>query len=212
MLHPEASRIDLFLFPENFDDSASTIVIAEPPPPTEPTFTATELAEAQAAGFDAGQRAGRAEMEASLHARSVESLAKIAQLLDSAAESAACAAEESATALAHLLLAAVGSGFPALRARYGESELRHMIAAILPMLAREPRVTVRVHPALANAVASEFAALQGPAGEALTVMADASLPLGDATILWADGQAVRDSEAARRAMTEVLLPFGLLPD
>jgi flagellar biosynthesis/type III secretory pathway protein FliH len=202
-----------FFFPTSFDESVARAVVAapsdEPPPP--PALTPADLAEARAAGHAAGYRAGHEEALAQTQAGLADTLAALARQLDGAADDAARVADASAHALAALLFDTLAATFPTLRRTHGEAELRRFLREVLPPLRREPQVTVRVHPDLAEPAAAEIAALS-LRGCAPVIEPNGSLPYGDAAVLWEDGAALRDTEAAWAAVCGVLRPLGLLSD
>lgn len=206
----EAAAVALLVFPEDFARPAP-----ESPAPAEPVvpaFTEADLAAAHATGHKAGEQAGRAAAAEEQRARVAELLAVIAERLDGARDAAVQAADSCAEALARLLLDALGTAFPVLRARHGEAELRRMVATIAPTVMRETQVTLHVHPTLAAAAADELAALPLHRGAAPRVETSEEIAVGDAVILWGDGRAVRDSTTAWQEIAEVLRPLGLLPD
>ncbi len=202
--------IATLLFQEDFARPAP----APPPPPSvppPPMFDDTDMAAARAAGYDAGERAGRAAAAADVAARTVDALSVIAERLDALHDEAMQSVEVCATALARLLLGALGSAFPTLCARHGEAELCRVIATVMPALLRETGVVVRVHPALAGAVTAALAGVPARTAPPPAVEPDATLAPGDVRIAWNGGGAARDSAATWRAVADVLQPLGLLP-
>ena len=199
----------LLLFPEDF--AAERPAPPRPPPePPAPVVTLDDVGAAREAGYTAGERAGRDAADADLRARIAGTLALIAARLDATHAQAEQAAQASAAALAHLLFDALSAAFPTLRARYGEAELRRVIATVAPALTRESRVILRVHPSLAEAAARELATLPAHAGAPPHIESCERIEPGDAVILWDGGCAVRDSAAAWREIAEALRPLGLL--
>ncbi len=207
-----APHENLFLFPESFEEPRAPArrpapVSAEPSPPA---LTEADLRAAHEAGFAAGHAQGRAAAMEATAAATAKMLAAVAERLTDARAAAVQCAEASAAALAQLVLDAVGAGYPALRERFGEDELRRFVAAILPALAREPAVEIRVHPAHAAAVAEAVGALGTPSGPRPTITPSVSVAPGDAAIVWHDGSAHRDAAAAWSAVAAALAPLGLL--
>ena len=72
---------------------------------------------------------------------------------------AAARAEQTAEAIAGLLLDSLAATFPALCACYCDAEVCAVVRAVLPALTRERAITVRANPVTAAAVAGEFARL-----------------------------------------------------
>ena len=108
-------------------------------------------------------------------------------------------AEQSAEAIARLLLDSLAAAFPRLCAQYGDAEVRAIVRVVLPGLTQEPAITVRAHPRTATALAQEIARLDPDlAAHVQTVECDA-MPPGDVRIAWRNGSATRDAAALWRA-------------
>jgi flagellar assembly protein FliH len=201
--------VTMLLFPEDFAvPHATPPVVAEQ---SAPAFGEADLAAARTEGYEAGVRDAHEAAAAAQRAHVAALLDVIVERLAATQEAAVRAVEACAEELAHLLLDAIGIGFPALRAQYGETELRSVIAAIAPALSREIGVVLRVHPSMREAVARELAALPMQSGTLPQIEASEEVPPGDAAISWCHGGAARDSAAAWREATEVLRLLGLLP-
>jgi flagellar assembly protein FliH len=200
----------LFLFPENFEEPRAA---PAPPPPAEPpppVLTEADVIAAREAGFAEGYAQGRAAATAEGAGATAEALAAVAaRLADARAEAARCA-EAAATALARLVFDAIGAGYPALRERFGEAELGRFVSALLPALAREPDVEVRVHPAHAAALAETISGFGAPSGQRPAITPSAEVAPGDAVVVWRDGRAQRDAAAAWSAVAAALAPLGLI--
>lgn len=199
------------LFEEDFDLPPP----AEEPPPQpeviEPVFSAAELQVArEEAGREADQRA-RAEVAAAQAASAQASLAAIADQLGHAAAESRAAREDAAEAIAQLVLAGFAAAFPALSRRHGEVEVRAVLQRILPALGSEPKVTIRVAPALLGAVRNELARLDPDIAEMMQVIPFETLSPGDVRVHWHSGQAVRDSAKLWEEIEAILAPAGLLP-
>jgi flagellar biosynthesis/type III secretory pathway protein FliH len=82
---------------------------------------------------------------------------------------------------------------------------------VLPALAREPRVTIRVSPHVVRVVEQELDRLDPELHARVSLApADAVAP-GDVRIAWQDGAAIRDAAALWRKVAETLAPLDLLP-
>ena len=199
--------VELLLYPEDFADPAPRP--APPPAPAEPVFTAADVAAARAEGFASGAAAGRTEAALQQQARVAEALGRVAERLDAAADAAMAAAEAHAQALAQVLVDALRAAFPTLSAQHGAAEMRRVIAAILPALARETAVTLHVPPALEAAARSALQALALRRATPPRIVPDARLQPGDIEIAWDDGRAVRDGAAVWRDVLAALAPLRL---
>lgn len=195
------------LFDEDFDAPAPSDLEVIAPPAA--ALTQADLAAAREGGIAEGRVAASAE-----RAVAAETLAAAA---DALVRELAClrdamraAAEENATAIARLLLDTLATLFPALCARHAQTELRAVVAALMPGLAREPEIVIRVAPALVDALAQEVARACPDDSHRVRIVADISVPLGDVRLRWQDGAAKRDAAALWKAVAEVLAPSGLL--
>ncbi len=198
------------LYAEDFDadENAPAAAVAEPEPEpvAAPVFTLDDLAVARAEA----RASGRVEAEAGLTASRARMLELIATGLTEASQAAAAIAEQRAEAIARLMLSAMVACLPALCSQHGVVELRALVRAILPDLTEEPRITVRVNPHMASAMAAEIAALDTEFAERITLLPTDAIVPGDARITWQDGQAVRDAGQARRTLQDALAALGLL--
>jgi flagellar assembly protein FliH len=167
-----------------------------PPAPTEPSFTAADLARERAAGVAEGRAAALAEAQEASEARLAAALEVMVRetvaLFAELDRQRAIALDEAiavATAIASKLL-------PALYRREGASEIEAVVAALLPRLFDERSVCVRVHPADEAEVTRCLAPLgeRHGFGGRLGVRADAALSPGDCRVEWAAGGAERDRD------------------
>jgi hypothetical protein len=176
----------------------------EPPPEPEPDPLPALLDAARAEGFAEGREAGRREAMASIDAAAAVALREAAAGIALSMTEAREVAEATADAVARAALAAVIAALPSLAERCGEAEVIRFAEGLLPCLAGEPGVTLRVAPDLVAPVAARFAR------EArLEVLGDATLARGDARAAWRGGQAARHAEAARRVVMDAFAGFGL---
>jgi hypothetical protein len=178
------------LFGEDFD-----LPDAAPEPEViEPVFSASEVADARETAWREGNAAGLSESidgDVVATRRAVEA---IAASVAAECNAAAARAEQTAEAIAGLLLDSLAATFPALCVRYGDAE----VCAVLPALTREEAITIRANPVTAAAVAGEFARLDPDlAAHVRTIECDA-MPRGDVRIAWHNGGATRDAAGLMR--------------
>ena len=179
---------------------------APPPEPVEPVYTAADLAAAR----EDGRQAGRTESERSLAAARLQRLDQIANFLAASQASADAVAEAAADAIARTMLSALAACLPALCAQHGAGEVRAVIQAVLPGLAHEPRITVRVNPLLIPAMTAEIADLDSEVAERLLLVPVESMAPGDVRVNWQDGAAIRETGRVCAAVNDVLASLGLL--
>jgi flagellar assembly protein FliH len=208
------ARRPVILFAEDFDAPPGITVFDDPPggaEPVAPAFTEEELAAARADAYSEGHSNGLAKAAADRAEVTRQMLGVIVERLDGARAEATRVAEESADALARLLLGTLASVLPALCARHGAAEVVALTHAVLPALAREPRVTIRISPHVMRAVEQELGRLDPELhGRVSLVPTDAVVP-GDVRITWQDGAAARDAAALWRDVVDALAPLDLLP-
>jgi hypothetical protein len=194
------------LFGEDFD-----LPDAAPEPEViEPVFSASEVADARETAWREGNAAGLSEATHHDIAATRRAVEAIAASVAAECQAAAVRAEQTAEAIAGLLLDSLAATFPALCARYGDAEVRAVLRAVLPALTREEAITVRAHPVTAAAVAGEFARLDPDlAAHVRTIECDA-MPRGDVRVAWRNGGATRDAVGLWQQVAQVLVPAGLM--
>jgi flagellar biosynthesis/type III secretory pathway protein FliH len=194
------------LFAEDFDRPET----APEPEAIEPVYSAGDLAAAREAAWHDGREAGLKAAAASDAAATHRATQALIEQFAAECDAAASRAEQSAEAIARLLLDSLAATFPVLCARYGDAEVRSIVRSVLPALSQEPAVTVRAHPRTARAVRQEIARLDPEiAAHVETVECDA-MPPGDVRIAWRNGSATRDAAALWQQVAEILAPAGLL--
>ena len=194
------------LFAEDFDVPEA----APDPEVIEPVYSARELTAARDAAWRDGHEAGLQDAATSDNAATRQAIAAFAEQFTTECEAATARAEQSAEAIARLLLDSLAAIFPTLCVRYGDAEVRAIVRAVLPALTQEPTITVRTHPHTARALEQEIARLAPDlAAHVQAVDCDAMSP-GDVRIAWHNGTATRDAAALWQQVAAVLAPAGLL--
>jgi flagellar biosynthesis/type III secretory pathway protein FliH len=194
------------LFGEDFDKPEA----ASEPEVIEPVFSTIDIAAAREAAWHEGHDAGLQDAATKDTAATHQAIAAFAEQFATECAAAAARAEQSAEAIARLLLDSLAAIFPTLCVRYGDAEVRAIVRAVLPALTQEPTITVRAHPHTARALEQEFARLDPDlAAHVQAVDCDAMSP-GDVRIAWHNGTATRDAAALWQQVAAVLAPAGLL--
>ena len=176
-----------------------------------PTFSLAEVEAARAEAFRDGRNAAAADAQDADHATIRRTLGEIATQLAAAREMLAEQAEQSATAVAQLLLHSLGAVMPHLARHYGEAELKALIRAILPGLVQEPAATVRLNPLHAAGIAHEIEHCDPDLAARLRIVPTETIPPGDLRIAWCNGGAARDTAALWSQVAETLGLAGLAP-
>lgn len=209
-----ALRRPAILFAEDFDSPNGFTALddsAETPESEVARITPEDLAGAREQAYAEGLERGLAQAAADRAEVTRQMLSAIGDRLMTAQAAAKQVAEDSAGAIARLLLGSLATMIPATCARYGENEVLAMARTILPTLAREPQIILKVSPHVAEAVAQELSRLdEGIAGKVSLVPTDTVAP-GDVQIDWADGNMTRNSGDLWRRVVDTLAPLDLLP-
>ena len=202
----QMSRSDV-LFAEDFDVPE---VVPEPeviePEEVEPTFSIAELTDVRETAWREGHAAGMQKAVADSVAAVHETVVAIATQLAAEREVAAARAEESATAIARLLLDSLNATFPALCERYGEAEARSVMRIVLPALTQEPAIIVRSNPRTSHAVAEEVSRLDPEVSARVQTIACEEMAPGDVRVTWRNGAAMRDAAELWEQVLQVLAP------
>jgi len=194
------------LYAEDFDE-----LPAPPPRPEPPTpgYTQAALDDAVSAACAEAVHAARMDWQACALQAQSDALVAIARNLTAAEAAAAAVATETAEGTVRTIMAILVGLLPALCARHGHAELRAMLRHLLPTLAQQPRVTVRLSPAVLDGVRADLAEMDEDLA-ATIVLTPATLPPGDTRVIWTNGKLVRDTAALRNAVIAALVELGLL--
>jgi flagellar assembly protein FliH len=194
-----------------FDRPAPAPAPAPEPEVIEPTFSLAEVEAARAEGIEEGRRAAAADAQEADHAAIRQTLNALATQLAGAKDMLEERAEQSATAIAQLLLHCMGAVMPRLSERYGEAELKSLVRAILPGLFQEPAATVRLNPRHAAAISDEIEQFDPDMAARIRVLPTAAIPPGDLRIAWSNGGATRNGAALWAQVLETLALADLAP-
>ncbi len=213
MVDGMASRFVGILYAEDFDDPelppAGELPPAPEPEPAPPSFTLADLEAAQRIARTEAVQAARAEWERSaLHDRT-QSLAAIASAVTGTQQEARALADAVADGTARTMLSMLAGLLPDLCAQHGGAEVRALLRHLLPTLTQQPRIVVRIAPAVLDGVREDLALLDEELVAAIELTA-APLAPGDTRVTWTDGSLVRDEAAIRLAITAALTELGLL--
>jgi flagellar assembly protein FliH len=198
------------LFEEDFDRPPP------PPPPSEPevvepSFSAAELEAARADAWDEGYAAATEDANTAAARAAGQALANIADQIAAANTEMQATAEQSAEAIAHLVMAGFAAAFPALCARHGATEVNAILRMVLPALYQEPKITVRASPSTAAAITRLIADLDPDLEPRVLLVPTDAMGAGDVRVTWSEGGASRDTAKLWDAIECVLGQSGLLP-
>lgn len=185
-------RLKPFLFDRDF---GSLHNLLDGPPAAEESiapaacFTEEELMRARAEGFAAGQAAAAADASRAAATRIALAMdSAVLQLQALAEQTQRDDAEVSRQAVA-VALAVCRKVLPASYRETGAREITDLITALLPQLASQPALLLRVHGDLTDCVESALQPVLADAGLTgrLRVQGDAALAPGDCRIEWTGG-------------------------
>lgn len=180
------------------EDPVMEMVEEEPPAPPPPTFSEEELTLARQQAYDQGREAGHQEAAQSLEQMTGMALTTAAYHLQALGAAQAADSEEITRQGAAIAVALVRKLHPEFARRFGLEEIESAIVDCLRHLDRTPKVTVKVAPALVEAIREKIEGLarQATFDGRLGVAGDESLTPGDCRVEWNDGGAERDQSRA----------------
>jgi flagellar biosynthesis/type III secretory pathway protein FliH len=199
----------VLLFDEDFDLPPAPPPLAEPEI-VEPVFSAFEVETAREAALLKGRDAALAEADASDRAAARRALTVISGQIEAARADVSAIAEQSAEAMARLLLDCFATAFPALSARHGHAEIAAVLHRILPALHQEPRITIRLNPHIVEAMTEEIGSLDPDLRAHVRLVPTDAVTRDDVRIDWHNGSATRDTNALWSQIETILAPAGLL--
>jgi len=208
--HPALRRGVLYI--EDFDDppGSAPASIENTPGILAPSFSAEDLEAARQQAYADGSREGQSlATRERAHATRLllESLTKSISETQAAMTAQA---ELIAESLAKALLACLCGSLPDLCRTHAEPETRAIIKRVMPGLAREARLDIRVHPDLVACVQDQLALLPQELPEKLTVIADPSMEPTDIRANWKFGHLIRSSRQIWDDVRAQLAAFDLV--
>lgn len=191
MAPPPAQK---FLFTRTFDgalaDSAKAKEVA-------PTYAQAELDAAVTVAREQGYAEGLAAAAASQAAQTLATVVGIERRLEQAFTQAATAQRQQQTDVTEIVLAIARKLLPPLAAEQALTTIQGMLTEVCRDLGREPRLVVRVHDGMLDALKQMLDGItqqQAYAGK-VVLLADEALQPADCRIEWSDGGLEHDSAA-----------------
>ena len=201
------------LFAEDFDDLHA---LSREPQRTEaehftPLITAEDVSNARCDGFEAGQRAARAEAAQRLQdaARlSCDRLVELALRLEASREAHLRATIDAA---AKLIFAALLSALPSLSERHASQEILHLVRNTITGLSPDEIMTVVVAPDCLAPLQEALDTAPRDIAKRIKLDSDDAMAAGDARLTWQGGAASRQAALAEQALGDILCSLDLLP-
>ena len=197
------------LFAEDFDIPVKHGEVEEQKP-VEPIFTGADVAAIRSQAWQDGYEAATAAARTAERQAMGQIAGAIVAALGEAKEHAAALALKAADELARLLLDSMAALLPSLFEQHSETELRRVVALLVPALRQEPSIVVHLNPANTAPIAREIELLDPEFASRVQVVSSPSIAPGGIRVSWRRGQATRDVAALWSQVAEILAPAGLL--
>lgn len=156
-----------------------------------------------------GQQAGVAAARTDQRAKALATLERLNHEIATMRDEWLTEARAIAEALAGLLCSCLAAAFPTLCAIHGETEVKAIVAEILPELIHEPEVALRIAPSQAATI-RELLETMDQANARVRVIADATTTENDFRLEWSRGEARRDIRDIWKRIEAILAPQGLI--
>ncbi len=179
-----------FMFDRTFDPLATAH--AEPAKP--PVYAQADMDAAKQAAFKDGFTQGEQAANKEQTARIAAIVEKIDGAVGKLLQNAAAQQQDQQADIQDIALAIARKLLPDFIARHGFSEIESVLALVLKEMVREPRLVVRVHDQVLDALQQALQDLTARAAYAgkVVLLADDKMTPNDCKIEWADGGVERD--------------------
>ena len=153
--------------------------------------------------------AARAEWAQSDHHRSMTALETVASAIGATRDAAEDICSAASRATAEAMLAMLAAYLPDRCRAHGLAEVEALMKHVLPRMQQQPRLVVRVHPALLTTLRTYVSTLEDVAMETIVLTSSPALAPGDAQVSWTGGSLRRSTEDIRLAVDAVLTDMRL---
>ena len=175
------------------------------------SFAEAEVAAEKARAFAEGEGAGRRAADATIEAAAARALERILAAVEAQHARLAGAADEARRTVLEVAVAICRKVLPALADRGAAEEIARLVSATLAGLAAEPRVVVRVAPALVEPLTARLNAAEAGFAGKLVLLGDEAIAAGNCTVLWAEGGVERDGDRLLSAIDAAVARHLALP-
>jgi len=209
----DPAAFDGVLFAEDFTlngepaavDAAPAVSAAEPAP----TLTEADVQSARMLGYQDGVQAGLHEACGRTRLAEEAACGALDRALAAATTAAQETVRETADTLTRTILRTLAALLPELCATHGAAEAASLLRALLPMLAQQPRLTLRANPLTMKVLQRAAAAHDNDTATRISFIATDAVAEGDVTLQWQDGAATRDTTAVLQQLRMALAPLGV---
>ena len=217
------SRLDGILFAEDFGDDellegetqpghrgAAETPTARDNVEIEPHYSADHLASARRDGFDAGRAAGQDDAQAQHQRRIARACEQITHFLECDATSSQKLLEQSIQAVAQLLMGTLAAMLPSIGTRHAAHEIAGMVANLMGSMTADSVISASVATSLLDDLRAALVVLPVHLARRVVLVPVDTMPVGDATLEWAQGSASHSPGRARQAVLEILTQLELI--
>ena len=192
-------------------DPVAQAVPAAPPPP--PTYSQSELDKEKALSFGDGLQKGIAEGRSGAENEQSQVNLQVQQLMNRLAADLTVAKQEFLELyqskyheLIGLALAVAGKVAGTALKENSDQVISSLIEQTLPMLLRQPKVTIAVHPDIKSVMEAHVLKISMESGYegAAAVNANPALAISDCRLEWQDGAVERNSENIWKEILQVI--------
>jgi flagellar assembly protein FliH len=158
-------------------------------------YTEDDLTSAREGAFDEGKAAGFEQAQASVANRAAEALARIADQLAAADRQLGETIDAIKRDAVEAALTVVRKAMPELSRSHALAEIEALVAGCLDKVLGEPRVVIRAHDAMLDALKERIEPLAERCGYGgkIVLLAEPDMSQSDCRVEWADGGAERDT-------------------
>ncbi|GAC1342795.1 MAG: hypothetical protein NVSMB18_17460 [Acetobacteraceae bacterium] len=193
------------LYAEDFDDPKPQDTVEPVEEALPPPLTQADIDRACVAAVEEA----RTGWEAIRTGHRSQALAAISGAIEAVRDETGRETAALAEGIASTMLSMLSGALPVLCRDHGPAEARALVQRLIPLLRREPRITIRVHPSLVPVLRDDLAPLEDDIVGTITV-APAALAPGDVRVTWGEGSFVRDTQTILAAMQGALAELGLV--
>lgn len=189
-----------------------------PPPPPPPGFTEEEMQAARDAAFEEGHQKGLEEGRKSawdeamlsVEKQQADTLEKIASLLKGMEPFCQKVSDQAFETAVEFAFAVCKKILPDLNKRDGLNEIRALLEKNFHFLKEEPKISIRLNPALADPIKQHIAqiVLKESYPGKIAVIRDENIAAGDCRIEWKNGGLERNVQDILNQTEELLRLYG----
>ena len=176
----------------------------------EPHYSADDLASARQHGFDAGRAAAQDDAQAQHQRRIAKACEQITHLLERDVGSSQKLLEQSIQAVAQLLMGTLAAMLPSVGMRHAAQEIAGTVANLISSMTADSVISVNIATSMLDELRAAMVVLPAHLARRVALVPVDTMPVGDATLEWAQGSASHSPARARQAAIEILTRLELI--